>query len=361
MTDHLPPAPSTSFASDNTAGLSPAVLDAIAAADGPSALAYGDDRWTDALNARFSDLLGRRAWAFPCWGGTGANIVGIAAALDHWQSVLCAESAHLVTDEGGAPSRIMGAQLLTLPTADGRLSVDQLHDKLSWIGDVHHPQTGVVSITNVTELGSVYPVEEIAAIAEVTHRAGARLHLDGARLANALAATGSTMADMIAGAGVDVFTWGATKNGAMYGDVVVTTDEAIAARIPFVRKQSAQLASKMRYLSAQVLVLLDDDRWLDQARHANAMAALLAERAADIDGVTIERAPQANSVFVQLPAGRIAPLQEWSFFWDWDLSCDLVRWMTHFGTTEDDIDRFLAGVRHILAMESPASDPVRLA
>jgi threonine aldolase len=345
----LPEPPLSSFASDNTAGVAPEVLAALVAADGPAALAYGADRWTAAVTERFAELLGRPAEVLPCWGGTGANIVGLGAALDHWQAVLCADTAHLVTDEGGAPSRLTGALVLTEPSDDGKLTPAAIERRLEWQGDEHHPQIGVVSISQVTELGAVYTPSEIAALADVAHGAGMRVHLDGARLANALAATGTDLRAMVVDTGVDVLTWGATKNGGMYGDVVLVLDDTMAGRARFVRKQAGQLPSKMRYLAAQVLALLDDDRWIAQAARANAMAARLAARVEGIPGVIVERPPEANSLFVRLPPERIADLQAWSFFWDWDRARGLVRWMTHAATTDEDVERFAAGVEAVLA------------
>ncbi|MBX3312677.1 MAG: threonine aldolase, partial [Actinobacteria bacterium] len=216
--------------------------------------------------------------------------------------------------------------------------------RLEWLGDQHHPQPGVVSISQVTELGTVYTPAEIAALADAAHAAGMHLHLDGARIANALAATGTDLRTMVADTGVDVLTWGATKNGAMYGEAVVLLRPELAPHARFVRKQAGQLPSKARFVAAQMLALLDGDRWLEHAEHANAMAHLLAGRVRHVQGVRLAREPEANAVFVHLPHDAIAPLREWSFFWDWDEAEGLVRWMTHFATRPEDVERFVAGV-----------------
>ena len=293
---------------------------------------------------RFGELLGRPVEVLACWGGTGANVVGLASLLGSWQAVICAESAHLVTDECGAPARFTGALFLTDPGEDGKLTPAAVERRLEWLGDQHHPQPGVVSISQVTELGTVYTPAEIAALADAAHAAGMHLHLDGARIANALAATGTDLRTMVADTGVDVLTWGATKNGAMYGEAVVLLRPELAPHARFVRKQAGQLPSKARFVAAQMLALLDGDRWLEHAEHANAMAHLLADRVRDVQGVRLAREPEANAVFVHLPHDAIAPLREWSFFWDWDEAEGLVRWMTHFATRPEDVERFVAGV-----------------
>ena len=243
-----PPPPDASFASDNTAGVAPAVMAALAEANTAAAGAYGDDPWSEELGTRFGELLGRPVEVLACWGGTGANVVGLASLLGSWQAVICAESAHLVTDECGAPARFTGALFLTDPGEDGKLTPAAVERRLEWLGDQHHPQPGVVSISQVTELGTVYTPAEIAALADAAHAAGMHLHLDGARIANALAATGTDLRTMVADTGVDVLTWGATKNGAMYGEAVVLLRPELAPHARFVRKQAGQLPSRPAYL-----------------------------------------------------------------------------------------------------------------
>jgi threonine aldolase len=345
----LPPPPLASFASDNAAGASPAALAALAEVNTPAALAYGADRWTAELEDRFRTLFGAPVETLLCWGGTGANVVGLASVLHPWQAVVCAESAHIMVDECGAPTRFMGSMLLTVPSDDGKLTPAAIERYREWMGDEHHPQPGAVSISQVTEMGSVYTVDEIAAIGAAAHEAGMLLHLDGARIANAVAATGADLPTMIRDTGVDVMTFGATKNGALYGEAVVFLRPELAASARFVRKQAGQLPSKARFISAQILALLDDDLWIENARHANAMARLLADRVRAIDGVRLAHEPEANALFVHLPPEAIIRLQEWSFFWDWDEHTHQVRWMTSFVTTEADIDAFVAGVEAVLA------------
>jgi threonine aldolase len=344
----MPPPPTVGFASDNTAGAHPAVLDALVAANSGGAPAYGEDRWTAALRDAFADRLGGPVELLTCWGGTGANVVGLASVLAPWQAVVCADSSHLVVDECGAPGRFTGSPLLTVVAEDGKLTADALDGFVPWLDSHHHPQPAVLSVSQTTELGTCYSLDELAALGDAAHRHGMVLHLDGARLANAVAALGADLRSMIADTGVDVFTFGATKNGAVYGESVVWVRPELAATARYHHKQAGQLASKARFIAAQQLALLDGDRWLANAAHANAMAGRLAAAVAEMPGIELVATPDANAVFARLPVAAIEPLQAWSFFWEWDLPSGLVRWMTSWATTVDDVDRFAAGLRHAL-------------
>jgi threonine aldolase len=351
VTTDLPPPPAGSFASDNAAGVSPEVLDALAAANRGPALAYGDDDWTRRAEAAMRDLFDAPVETALCWGGTGANVVGLATVLQPWQAVVCASSAHLVTDECGALARFTGSSTLPVAHHDGKLAPEAIDPYLQWQGSEHHPQPAVVSITQSTEMGTTYTADEVAALCDHAHAHGLLVHLDGARIANALVATGSDLGSMVRDAGVDLMTFGMTKNGAMSGEAIVFVRPELAERVAFVRKQSGQLPSKARFVAAQLLALLDDDLWLRNAAHANAMADDLARAVADIPGVDVSAPPDVNAVFAAVPAAAIEPLQQWSFFWEWDLSRSLVRWMTSFATTGEDIERFAAGVRAIVAAD----------
>ena len=348
MTDPTPIPPDGSFASDNAAGVSPEVLDALVEANTGPALAYGDDPWTRRAEAAFRDLFDAPVEALFCWGGTGANVVALATVLHPWQAVLTTDAAHIVTDECGAPARFTGSTITPIAHRDGKLEPAALDPFLHWLSSEHHPQPAVVSISQATEMGTLYSVDEIAALADKAHANRMLLHLDGARIANAVVALGTDVRTMIRDAGVDLMSFGLTKDGAMYGETVVFLRPELAERAAFVRKQAGQLSSKTRYIAAQVLALLDGDLWLRNAAHANTMAARLAVLVSDIPGVTIAVPPAVNSLFPQVPASAIIPLQEWSFFWEWDLEASLVRWMTSFATTEEDLGRFAAGVRAIV-------------
>lgn len=344
----LPPPPACAFASDNAAGAHPAVLEALVRANGGHALAYGSDRWTAEAEARFRDLFGSHATPLLAWNGTGANVLALATMIRPADMVLCSRWAHIAVDETGAPERILGSKLQTLPSADGKIVPDQLLALVHYIGDQHHAQPGVVSITQSTELGALYTADEIAALCDTAHRLGMKVHLDGARIANATAALGGTveaMRSFTVDAGVDAVSFGGTKAGMAFGEAVVLLDPSLAARAPFIRKQVTQLPSKMRFVAAQFNALLDDDLWIRLAEHANRLATRLYEATKDIPKVSYDAAPQVNSVFPILPAEVVEPLQDWCFFWPWDPSRGQVRWMTAWDTTEDDVDRFAAGVR----------------
>lgn len=344
----LPTPPAHSFASDNAAGVSPEVMDALVEANVGSTLAYGDDDWTRRAEQLVQSAFDSPVHSYPCWGGTGANVVGLASVLRPWQAVVCASDAHIVVDECGAPTRFTGASMLTVDTDDGRLTPRHLEPWMHWNDVEHHPQPAVVSITQPTESGSLYSVEQIAELCDAAHAHRMVVHLDGARIANALVATGADLPTMIRDTGVDVMTLGLTKDGAMFGETVVFVRPDLDSEARFVRKQAGQLVSKSRFVAAQVVALLTDDLWLHNARRANDMAAALAAELRDVPLVTIDRPPVVNSVFARVPTESIATLQDWSFFWEWSGAPGLVRWMTSFATTPTDVERFAAGIRVIL-------------
>jgi threonine aldolase len=348
----LPTPPARAFASDNAAGAHPLVMDALVRANSGHALAYGSDAWTAEAEGRFRDLFGATAETFLVWNGTGANVMALATLVQPAECVVCSEWAHIAVDETGAPERALGAKILTLASTDGKLRPEQLEGLRHVIGVAHHAQPGVVSITQSTELGCVYTAAEISAICDTAHAMGMRVHLDGARIANATAALGGTRAALrsfTVDAGVDVVSFGGTKAGLAFGEAVVYLDPDLARRAKYVRKQVNQLPSKMRFVAAQFNALLHDDLWISLARHSNEMGRRLYDATSGIDGVVHLAPPQVNSVFPTLPASTIAPLQEWCFFWDWDVTRSQVRWMTAWDTTADDVDRFAAGVRIAVA------------
>lgn len=343
-----PTPPSVSFASDNHAGVDPVVFEALAAANTAAAGAYGADPWSERLEARFRELFDAPVESLLCWGGTGANVTGLASVLSSWQAIISVDSAHIAVDECGAPVRFTGSQLITVPDVDGKLVPEAVEPYLDWLGIQHHAQPRVLSISQVTELGTVYRDDEIAALADLAHRHGLVLHVDGARIANAVAATGSDVRAMLRETGVDVLTFGFTKIGAMYGEAVVFLDPTLARQAHFVRKQAGQLPSKTRFVAAQGLALLEDDRWLHNARVANTAARMLWDGARELPGLELGGEPEANGLFPVLPPDRAHALRDWSFFWPWDPAADRWRWMTSFATTEDDVEAFLAGLRHHL-------------
>lgn len=338
-----------SFASDNASGVHPTVMDALVGANADHALAYGSDPWTERAVERFRTLFGAPVDVYFVWGGTGANVVGLQALLRPWEAVVCGEQAHITVDECGAPEHFTGSKLLPYPTPNGKLTPEQVTHSRAGSGDEHHVQAAVVSVTQSTECGTVYAIDELTAVCETAHAHGMTVHLDGARIANAVVALGCDLRAITIDAGVDVMSFGGTKNGMMYGEAVVFLTPEHGDNAKFIRKQATQLPSKMRFVAAQFDALLADDLWLSNAAHANAMAERLVAAVRDIPGVVLTREPEVNSVFATLPEAAIPRLQERSFFWMWDEAAHEVRWMTAFDTTDADIDAFAGLLREELA------------
>ncbi|MFJ4414706.1 threonine aldolase family protein [Streptomyces sp. NPDC088925] len=333
------------FASDNYAGAHPEVLAALAVANGGHQVAYGGDAYTEHLQVIMRDLFGPRAEAFPVFNGTGANVVSLQAVTDRWGAVICADSAHIHVDEGGAPERVGSLKLLTVPTPDGKLTPELIDREAYGWDDEHRAMPQAVSITQSTELGTLYTPDEIAAICAHAHERGMKVHLDGSRLANAAAALGVPVKAFTTDAGVDLLSFGGTKNGMVFGEAVVVLDPDGIRHMKHLRKLSMQLASKMRFVSAQFEALLADGLWLRSAAHANAMAQRLAAGVRGIDGVEILYPVQANGVFARLPHEVTERLQKRYRFYYWDEAAGSVRWMCAFDTTADDVDGFLAALR----------------
>jgi threonine aldolase len=347
----LPPPPARAFASDNAAGAHPAVIAAVLAANEGSALAYGDDQHTRECAERFNDLFGADVITHLTFNGTGANIVALATLLGSLpgpnHAVVCTDWAHIAVDETGAPERALATKLIDVVSPEAKLVPEQLAEVAHAQGVQHHAQPGVASITQATELGTLYTVDEIAALCDRAHSLGMLVHLDGARIANATAALGGTrdtLRAMTIDAGVDAVSFGGTKNGLLGAEAVVFLSPAAAIGSQYVRKQVTQLPSKMRYLAAQFNAVLHDDLWIDLAVHANAMATKLHHLTHALDGVEMGAPPAVNSVFPRLDPDVIVALRDWCFFWDWDLSAHQVRWMTAWDTSLDDVTTFARGV-----------------
>lgn len=332
------------FGSDNYAGAHPEVLAALAEANGGHVTAYGADPYTARLAEVLSDRLGRPAQVFPVFNGTGANVVALQSMLPRWGAVVCAATAHINTDENGAPERVGGIKLIPVPTPDGKLTPELVERHGRPLHDEHRAEPGAVSVTQSTELGTVYTVQELKAVADAAHALGLRVHVDGTRLANAAASLGVDLAALTGEAGVDVLSLGATKLGAVVGDAIVVLEPAAVDGVAYLRKVDTQLASKMRFASAQLLALYEGDLWLRNASHANAMAARLRAGLETIPGVEPTQATQANALFVRLPAGLAAHLRERWHFYDWADGGE-VRLMCAFDTPEADVDAFVASAR----------------
>lgn len=333
------------FASDNSSGVHPRILEAIVAANGGHQVAYGNDVYTQRLREVAAEQFGPAAQIYPVFNGTGANVVALDLMTQRWDAVACTRSAHINVDECGAPEKIAGAKLLPVDTPDGKLT-PALLDTVAWgFGDEHHAQPTVVSVTQSTELGTVYGVQELRALVEHAHARGMRVHLDGARLANAAAALDLPLRALTSDLGVDVVSLGGTKNGCLGAEAVLVLDPEAVSRPLFVRKLDGQLASKMRFTSAQLLALLDGDLWRETAGHANAMARRLADAVRGIDGVRLTREPEANAVFAIIPPDVTARLQARYPFYVWEESTGEVRWMCSFDTTEGDVAGFAEALR----------------
>jgi threonine aldolase len=343
------------FASDNYAGVLPEVLEAVTAANSGHAVSYGGDEWT----ARVEDLLraefGAEATAALVFNGTGANVVALQALTRPYEACVCSSTAHLNVDECGAPERVAGLKLLTVDTPDGKLTPALVEPRLVRFGDEHAVQPRVVSITQATELGTLYTPDEIRALADQAHERGMLLHVDGARLANAAAALDVPLRAITTDVGVDAVSFGGTKNGMMVGEAVVFLRAGLGGETAFLRKQSMQLASKMRFIAAQFEALLTEELWRRPASHANAMAARLAEAVGGIDGVRITQRVQANSVFAVLAADATLALQEKWRFYVWDERTGEVRWMCSWDTTEEDVAEFASDLGQALAHSRSAS------
>jgi threonine aldolase len=336
------PQPHRTFASDNWAGVHPEVLEAVARANVGHAPAYGADAVTEQALELFRSHFGGDAEVYFCFNGTGTNVVGLQSLLRPFEAVVCADSAHIHVDECGAPERFLGSKLLTVATPDGKLTAESAASRVQGVGDEHHVQARVVSVTQSTELGTVYSLDELAALSDWAHSQGMLVHLDGARIANAAASLGVDFGAFGRTSGVDVVSFGGTKNGALGAEAVVTFRPEAATSLRFLRKQSMQLSSKMRFVAAQFVALLTDDLWLRSATHANAMAARLGHGITSVTGGKLAYPVQANGVFVVLSAAVVESLQaEWPFY-VWDEDTGVVRLMCSFDTAESDVDAFVA-------------------
>ncbi len=338
------------FASDNTAGIHPAVLGALARAAEDHAAAYGDDALTARAIERVREHFGAEVEVFFVFGGTAANVLGLKAVVASHQAIICTDVAHINVDECGAPEQFIGCKLLAAPQVGGKLTLEQVVSRLGGIGIPHHVQPRVVSITQATEYGTVYRPDEIQALAHLAHSKGLFLHMDGARLANAAASLDLPLRALTGDVGVDLLSFGGTKNGLLAGEAVVFFDPARARQFHFIRKQGMQLASKMRFLAAQFDALLADGLWLRNARRANGMASRLAAGLAGVDGVTITQPVEANAVFAILPPAAVRRLQATYRFYVWDEERSEVRWMTSFDTAEADVDEFVSAIREAVSL-----------
>ena len=340
--------PARSFASDNNAGVHPEVLAAIAKANVGHTVGYGDDPFTASAIRKFKQHFGAGIEVFFVFNGTAANCLSLKALTESYHAVICGEAAHINVDECGAPERFTGCKLIPVPTSDGKLTVDAVSHAYYGIGDQHHVQPRVISITQATEVGTVYKPREIEALAKFAHERNMFLHMDGARIANAAVGLGLNLKQATRDLGVDVLSFGGTKNGLMGADAVIFFDKRLGRNFLYLRKQGMQLASKMRFIAVQFEVLLSNELWLKSARHANQMARLLKKELRKIPRVKVLYPVEANGVFAQIPRAAIAKLKKQYFFYVWDEKQSIVRWMCSFDTTEEDVREFARFVQVII-------------
>jgi threonine aldolase len=336
------------FASDNYAGVHPEVMQALTAANGGHQISYGEDVYTEHLVRVMETHFGKGIEVFPVFNGTGANVIGLQAMLPRWGAVICSSTAHLGTDESVAPAAVGHFALLPVQSVHGKITPELIDEQAYGFGDEHHPQPAVVSITQSTELGTVYTVDEVRVIADHVHKLGMYLHMDGARISNAAASLGVSLRAVTRDAGVDVLSFGGTKNGLMGAEAIVVFTPKAAPGLIYLRKMNMQLASKMRFISAQLSALLEGDLWHRNAHHANKMAALLRSSLEGLPGVTFTNPTEANGVFVILPAGIADELRKEFRFYDWNPATGEVRWMCAWDTTIEDVEAFAAAVRALV-------------
>jgi threonine aldolase len=336
------------FASDNNAGIHPEVLKAIIEANVGHVIGYGDDVYTEKAMHTIKEHFGQDIDVYFVFNGTGANVLGMKAVTESYNSIICAETSHINVDECGAPEKFTGCKLLPVQTENGKITVEQIKYHIHGIDFEHHSQPRVISITQSTELGTVYTLNEIADITQFAHENNMLVHMDGARLSNAIVSLNSSFKEITNDAGIDILSFGLTKNGGMNAEAVIFFNKILSEDFKYYRKQGMQLASKMRYMAVQFTALLRNKLWLKNASHANRMAQILAEKVADIPQVTITQKVEANGVFAIIPKEIIPGLQEKFFFYIWSEERSEVRWMTSFDTTEEDINEFIDQLKSLL-------------
>lgn len=336
------------FASDNNSGIHPDILKAIESANEGHAVGYGADVFTERAKQLFRDEFGSETEIYFALTGTGANILSIQTFCHSFNSILCTETAHIHVDECGAPEKFTGSKIISIPSVDGKIHPEELLKRLHGFQVEHHSQPGLVSISQVTEMGTVYSVQEIKEIAEIAHQYGMFLHMDGARISNAAVSLGLDFRAFTKDAGVDVLSFGGTKNGLMIGEAILIFNPEMAKNTIYFRKQAAQLYSKMRFLSAQFIPYLEKKIWKSNAKHANQMAQLLANQVSAISNITITQKVDANGVFAILPKQIIPIIRQEFFFYDWDEEKGEVRWMTSFDTTEEDVHNLVSLLKSYL-------------
>ena len=330
-----------SFASDNNSGIHPQIIQAIIDANQGHAVGYGDDEWTSKADFVFRKIFGEDVQPYYVFNGTGSNATALQALTRSYNSIICASTAHIYSDECGAPAKATAALLKPLSTLDGKITPELIATELHGLGVQHHSQPKVVSISQSTEMGTVYTTEELKTLCDFAHSNNLYVHMDGSRLANACAFLNVGMRELSRDCGIDILSLGGTKNGMMIGEAVIAFRPEWNESLMFYRKQSAQLYSKMRFLSAQYIAYFHDDLWLKNARHSNAMADYLYKQIRDFPGVNFTQKVEVNSLFLVLPKDAIRKMLERYFFYMWDEDTDEIRLVCSWDTTQSDIDAFV--------------------
>ena len=337
------------FASDNYSGVHPAIMDALFRANTGHAASYGADEYTAAAIRKFKDYLGEDIDVYFVYNGTGANVLGLQALTQSFHSIICAELAHINVDESTAPEKFLGCKLITVPAPNGKMTAKDIEARIQRLEDQHHPQARVISLSQSTEYGTVYSIDELKEISAVARKYNLYFHMDGSRISNAAVSLNAPFADFTRDAGVDVLSFGGTKNGMMFGEAVIVFNPDIGRYLKYFRKQSMQLHSKMRFISAQFVALLTDDLWKHNALHSNRMARLLEQELKQTASVTITRPVDANGVFALLPERIIPALQKEYYFYVWNDRTNEVRMMCSFDTTEEEVKDFGRKLRALAA------------
>lgn len=336
------------FASDNNSGIHPEILSAIGAANNGHVVGYGGDQLTEMAISRFRKEFGDQTDVYFVFNGTGANVLSLSTLTHSYHSVICADTAHIQVDECGAPEKFTGSKLLPVETTHGKITPEGIRKYLHGFDFEHHSQPGIISISQVTEMGTVYTVDEIKAITALAHQYGLFVHMDGARIANAAVALDLPFRVFTVDAGIDVLSFGGTKNGMMLGEAVLFFNPALSKNTKYIRKQSMQLFSKMRFVSAQFLAYFNNELWKKNAAHSNRMAKLLEQQVKEIPAIQLTQNVEANGVFAIVPPEIIPQLQGKYFFYMWNEHLSEVRWMTSFDTTEEDIYDFTALIKSLV-------------
>ncbi len=336
------------FASDNNSGVHPEIMQAIVDANHGHSIGYGDDFWTEKAINDFKKVFGNDIDVYFVFTGTAANTLGLTAVTNSFNGIICAESSHINIDECGAPENFSGCKLIDIKAENGKLCIKDIEQHLHLLHDEHHVQPKVISITQTTELGTLYSIKEIKELANFAHKNNLLLHLDGARISNAAVKMNLSLKEMTKDCGVDFMSFGGTKNGMMYGEAIIFFNTELSESFKYYRKQGMQLASKMRYISAQFSAFFENDLWKKNALQANKMASLLENEIKKISGFEIVYPVQSNAIFVKMPKKYIKPLQDKFFFYIWDEEENIVRWMCSFDTDKQDVFRFISVIKKIV-------------